>query len=281
MQSGDWDSIKAYRKGFKPSPGRLQDNTGQLVESSQRADTLATYFETVQWCGNWEPLQPGDIPSHIFGHNLNISVGEFTNGELKAAIDKTKRNKSSGSDDVPAEIWKALSENPLALDELLRICNLAWVSKQIPKDWKHADVVILFKKGNTQLPSNYRPISLLCVAYKILASMMLERLRDGGCEDYLRQTQFGFRAKRSTSQAIFMAKRLIDRALDTKNGKLSIILLDWAKAFDRIRPEAMLRALKRFGIPSDFIEIISAIYSDRTFSITDCGVTSSTRSTHG
>ena len=121
---------------------------------------------------------------------------------------------------------------------------MAWNAKQIPKEWKHANVVTLFKKGNTELPCNYRPISLLCVAYKILASMLLERLRDGGCEEFLRQAQYGFRTNRSTAQAIFMAKRLIDRALDTKSGKMSIILLDWAKAFDRIRPDSMLLSLR-------------------------------------
>ena len=48
-------------------------------------------------------------------------------------------------------------------------------------------------------------------------------------------------------------------------------------AFDRVRPESMLLALKRFGIPPEFIEMVSAIYSDRSFSISDCGITSTSR----
>ena len=62
-----------------------------------------------------------------------------------------------------------------------------------------------------------------------------------------------------------MAKRIIDHALDAKDEAMSIILLDWAKAFDKIRPEAMLRALERFGIPVNFFNMVRGIYSDRTF----------------
>ena len=74
-----------------------------------------------------------------------------------------------------------------------------------------------------------------------------------------------------------MAKRIIDHVLDSKDEHLSIIFLDWAKAFDRVRHDSMLHALRRFGIPPEFIDMIAAIYSDMTFSITDCGVTSSVR----
>ena len=39
----------------------------------------------------------------------------------------------------------------------------------------------------------------------------------------------------------------------------------------------MLVALRRFGLPEEFIQMIGSIYSERTFSIKDCGVTSSVR----
>ena len=277
LQNGNWSAVKRYRKGFCPPPGRLQNSKGDLVDTSQRADTLATYFENVQWDGNWEPLQPGAISIQPLGNRLEINVNEFSKEELMASARKAKRNRASGVDNIPAEFWKILVDDPQAVEYLLEVCNLAWNSKELPSTWKHADVVTIFKKGSTQLPSNYRPISLLSVAYKLLASMMLERLRAGGCEKFLRRTQFGFRANHSTSQAIYIAKRLIDRTLDSKNGELSVLLLDWSKAFDKVRPEPMLVALRRFGIPEEFIQMIDSIYSDRTFSIRECGVTSTAR----
>ena len=53
----------------------------------------------------------------------------------------------------------------------------------------------------------------------------------------------------NSRSAIFMAKHIIDQAMDAKTGTISILLLDWARAFDRIRPEAMVVAIKRFVNP--------------------------------
>jgi len=52
--------------------------------------------------------------------------------------------------------------------------------------------------------------------------------------------------------------------------------LDWAKAFDSINSDALLQALKIFGIPEPFIQVIAAIYSDRKFQVRECGVFSNT-----
>ena len=47
--------------------------------------------------------------------------------------------------------------------------------------------------------------------------------------------------------------------------------LDWRKAFDAINPEAMLVALRRFGLSQHILDMISAIYIDRSFYVQDCG----------
>ena len=59
-------------------------------------------------------------------------------------------------------------------------------------EWHTANVKAIFKKGNVELCANYRPISLICVAYKLFATLILTRLKDGGAEKRLTETQFGF-----------------------------------------------------------------------------------------
>ena len=138
-------------------------------------------------------------------------------------------------------------------------------------------MIILFKAGSTALPTSYRPISLLSIGYKILAGLLLDRLRKGGVESRLRDSQFGFRKHRSTQDAIFMAKRIVEDALAKKDGTLSMILLDWSKAFDKILPSAMLEALLRFGLPPDYVTMVAAIYECRYFCVRDGGKTSTNR----
>ena len=112
-------------------------------------------------------------------------------------------------------------------------------------------------------------------AYKIFSSMLLQRLLGSGADRRLRQNQFGFRAGHSTVQALFLAQRLIDQALASKNGTLSVLLLDWSKAFDRIHAEAMIIALQRFGITGRMLDIVRVIYSDRSFHVKEGDVKSS------
>lgn len=59
-----------------------------------------------------------------------------------------------------------------------------------------------------------------------------------------------------------------------------MIALGWAKAFDTIKPESMLLALRRFGLPDDFLDMIRSIYTSRKFRVHENGNDSSTRRQH-
>ena len=122
---------------------------------------------------------------------------------------------------------------------LLDIFNHCWTYGEIPNAWHKANVVSIFKKGNAELLSNYRPISLLQVSYKIFAAIILQRLKDGGAEQRIWPTQFGFRSGFGTNDALFMIRRLMENAKASKDGRLIILALDWAKASDSVRLDAV------------------------------------------
>ena len=63
----------------------------------------------------------------------------------------------------------------------------------------------------------------------------------------------------------------------TKGRSALLLALDWAKAFDSIMPEPMFAALSRFGLPDQFVEMVSNIYSSRSFFVHDSSLDSSTR----
>ena len=125
------------------------------------------------------------------------------------------------------------------------------------------------KKGSVELCDNYRPISLVCVIYKLFASLLLRRLKEAGAEQRLSTTQFGFRSGCGTNDAIFAVRRHIDLALAQRYGRRGIVALDWKKAFDSVNVEALLTALQRFGFPSKLVRIIEHVYSDRRFRVMD------------
>ena len=200
---------------------------------------------------------------HMVGQVLPIDTNSINDSELTAALNSLAAGKAAGGDDIPSNFWKALLSSSSATHELLRLCQACWFKKEIPDDWRVATVVLLYKKGDAQLPENYRPISLLPVGYKVLARILQKRLQHGGVEDRIRSTQYGFRAKCSAVQAISVARRILDAAYASSAPGVMAVMLDWAKAFDRVRADSLIDALRRFGLPGDMLNIISAIYLDR------------------
>ncbi|CAE7208504.1 pol [Symbiodinium sp. KB8] len=124
------------------------------------------------------------------------------------------------------------------------------------------------------------PISLISAAYKLFAVALLNRLKNAGAESRLSSTQFGFRSQRGSSDAILIARRLLEDAWSRKDSSLILMALDWAKAFDSISPTSLAMALERFGVPPSFINIVASIYSDRKFTVRDCGCTSNKYDQH-
>ena len=88
------------------------------------------------------------------------------------AIKILSSGKAPGTDAIPAEIYKA-GGTPVAkkVTELFRIM---WRKEAIPQEFKDASIVHLFKrKGNPQLCDNHRGISLLSIAGKVIARVLL------------------------------------------------------------------------------------------------------------
>ena len=152
--------------------------------------------------------------------------------------------------------------------------------RAVPESWHMSRVMAIFNKGVPAQCENYRPISLSTVGYKLFATVLLQRLKDAGAEGRIWPTQFGFKSNSGTSDALFLARRLIEEACESKGGSAVLLALDWAKAFDSLDPSALKRALVRFGIPRPFVDMVNGIYSDRRFVVQDGGARSSPHHQH-
>ena len=84
-----------------------------------------------------------------------------------------KVGKSPGVNDIPAEVYQHGGE--AGLDKLLDLCTNGWEKGTLPQDLRNAVIVPLYKnKGEKPDCSNYRYITLLSVAGKILARSFLK-----------------------------------------------------------------------------------------------------------
>ena len=116
---------------------------------------------------------------------------------------------------------------------------------------------------------------MLNAIYKIYAAITRKRLADI-IDPYISKTQFGFRRHRSTTHALFVARRIQDIGEQTGDN-LIITLLDWEKAFDKVSHERMLQALERLNIPPKIIKIVKSLYSYPSFRVKHDRFTSETK----
>jgi hypothetical protein len=269
--ANSWEQVRKLRRKTCHKQGRLKDLNGQYVDSDERAQTLATYLQEVQWAVR--PATLIDAPP-LFAE-LPVERGPISLKELRLAIVALRDKKASGPDGCPVEFWKAVVDSPGPnLSEgaawLLELCNKVWLGSSVPEDWHLQHVALIYKKGDPAECGNYRPICLLNAAYKIFAMILLKRLLRAGADGRVSATQFGFRRNRGTEDALHCARRAIDRAVADRGGSLHLLALDWQKAFDSINPDAMMNALRRLGLPPHFCEVMRSIYTGRLFEVREC-----------
>ena len=130
--------------------------------------------------------------------------------EVEAAVKSLKPGKSAGVDNIPAELLQAGGET--MIDVLLNICNKIWQTGEWPTPWTQSLVITLPKKGNLLQCQNYRTISLISHASKVMLKILLNRLTPQA-EMIIAEEQAGFRPGHSTTEQIFSLRILCERYL--------------------------------------------------------------------
>ena len=131
------------------------------------------------------------------------SIKITVNGVIKQ-LKSLKPNKACGPDEIPPWFFKENVEKIAPV--LTNIFQDSIDSGIVLSKWKKENVCGIFKKGKKSDPANYRPISLTCVASKILEHIVHSQVMKH-LEQYnvLTDLQHGFRAKRSTETQLILA----------------------------------------------------------------------------
>ncbi len=145
---------------------------------------------------------------------------------------------------------------------------------ELPEDWLKANISPIFKKGNRNLPENYRPVSLTCICCKIFEHIICKHIRNH-LDKYniLSIFQHGFRYLHSCETQLLLT--LHDLLFERDNNtQIDLAILDFSKAFDTVPHNHLLSKLRHYGINGSIHTWISTFLKCRTQCVVVDGVKS-------
>ena len=178
--------------------------------------------------------------------------------ETTAAIKQLQTGKAPGPDGIPAEVFKR-GGNTL-ISHLTRLFQVFWINGQLPQDFRDANIIHLYKnKGDRSSCDNHRGISLLSIAGKIMARVMLNRITKHILDDVVSESQCGFRKRRGTVDMVFALRQLQEKCVE-QHQDLHLLFIDLTKAFDTVNRGALWVILSKLGCPPRFVDIIRSFH---------------------
>ena len=210
---------------------------------------------------------------HPSGSYPKIDELSITSRGVQTLLEKLNSNKSMVPNELHPRVLKHLAAD--IAPSLTVIYNKSLQTGEVPHDWKKANIAPVFKKGERYIPANYRPISLTCVASKIVKHIVTRHIINHlESNDILYEYQHSFRAKRSTeTQLLTFTQDLYDNLGVGK--QTDVLLLDFAKAFDRVPHRKLVQKLRGYGITVTLNKWIESFLKERHQRVACEGVASS------
>ena len=252
----------SYAKRFS----KLKSNTGPLKDDKEilhnDPEEMVNLLQKQYTSVFSDPSSPScQQDPQIEPHNFSIQDIEFVNEDIVKAIDEIDPYASTSENDIPAKVLKECKHN--LCTPIHMIWKRSMESETVPAIFKTQFITPVYKKGNRTKPENYRPISLTSHVIKIFERIIRNRLvvfLEGNT--ILNPTQHGFRKGRSClTQLLNHIDKILQNLIN--NHETDVIYLDYAKAFDKVDHNILIKKLYAYGIRGKLLNWIKDFLTKR------------------
>ena len=235
----------------------LTVNSCTVTNPSAIANSLNDQFQSVFV----DESNDNYLPQFSFRTRQTLCLARFDQSSVQTLLHQLKQNKSQGTDKIHAYVLQAAAES-LSLP-LSMLFSLSFSSGTIPTSWAEANVTPIFKKGLKSNPANYRPISLTSVPCKIMEKIVTKTIKSYlNKHDLITPCQHGFVSKKACVTNLLETYDIL--TTNKLNKKCSdMVLLDFAKAFDKVPHKLLLHKLSRYGLNSYILNWIHSFLTAR------------------
>nr|VZI48064.1 unnamed protein product [Spirometra erinaceieuropaei] len=159
-----------------------------------------------------------------------VSCDPPSEEDVADVIRKLRNNKAPGEDAIPAEIYKSCVDT--LAHRLHEVIEQAWRNEVAPGDWGLGILVPILKKGGKRRCENCRDISLIDVAAKSFAIILLKRFQTVR-DSRTRPNQAEFRAGRRCADQVFTLRPTL-KFRHNYQQPTAVCFVDFVAAFDSV-----------------------------------------------
>ena len=195
----------------------------------------------------------------------NITEFNITINELQSAIKALKTNTSSLLDRISKEMLKVSS--PRLQTCICKLFNIIMTNEKYPSQWREKLLKPIHKERSDTDPRSYRGIVISSCLSNLLSRILHNTIEKHIIDnDIMIENQTGFRKGYRTSDHILILRSIIETQFK-KGAYLYTCFVDFEKAFDTIRKNALFKKLEYMGIKDNLLRILRNMYSDVNYSI--------------
>ena len=192
----------------------------------------------------------------------------FTADDIRNDFFSLPKNKNGGPDGYSSKFFPATwSIGPEVTEAILEFFNSGCLMKQ----WNSANLVLIPKKLNASLATDFRPISCLNTVYKVIFKLLASRLKEI-LPLMVSKSQSAFLPGRLLAENVLLATDLVKGYNTQALSPRGMLKVDLRKAFDCVRWDFILAFLRALDIPESYIRLISECISTASFSVSVNGV---------
>ena len=190
------------------------------------------------------------------------NLDPFTPEELSIALGHLKLGKAAGLDGITTEMIQHFGTK--AKQWILALINKCAATCTVPKMWRKSRVVALLKPGKDPTSKkSYRPISLLCILYKLYERLILARISPT-VEGQLTADQAGFRPGRSCCDQLLNLTQFIEDGFERKE-ITGAVFVDLTAAYDTVNHRLLLLKIAKTTKNSKMTGMIESLLKNRRF----------------
>ncbi|XP_075160302.1 uncharacterized protein LOC142233305 [Haematobia irritans] len=239
-----YKSVRQLTRSSTATSKPLRSSNGELTSiKEEQIKIWETYYKELLTA----PTHPLENICNCSQHEeaLHFDTSCPNIPEIAQAISSLKSHKSPGPDNISPELLKA--DSSLSAELLQPFVSNFWSTEVLPTEVKEGIITLLPKKGDLSLCKNWRGITLLNMVNKVISHILNKRLSDF-VNPSLRNEQAGFRARRSCVDHVNTIRIIVEQSVEWRS-PLYLCFIDFTKAFDTIRHEALLKALECKRVP--------------------------------